>query len=137
MRSVNLYTHIVFVFFSYHVIFKILYKFWKIFFFIHIILTYSCIPFVLYFLSYFNYYNRVVFNIIKFMKYYMWTYHISRVLIEYVIFSLIWEYTILIRVYILDLKICLYKGSSCTLVNHPRKNNKIVSSLILMSSCLF
>ena len=53
------------------------------------------------------------------MEYYKWTYHISRVLIEYVIFSLIREYSILItRIYILDLEGCLYKSPLCTLVIH-------------------
>ena len=68
----------------------------------------------------------------------MWTYHISRVPIEYVIFSLIREYSILItRVYILDLGACLYKGLLCTLVNDLRENNKIDSSLIFIFLSLF
>ena len=67
------------------------------------------------------------------MEYYMWTYHIFYVPIKYVIFSLIWEYTILIiRVYVLDLGAYLYKSSPYTLVNHPSENNKIDYSLILV-----
>ena len=42
-----------------------------------------------------------------------------------------------IRVYTLDLGACLYKRPPCTLVNDPRESNKIVYSLILVSSCLF
>ena len=56
------------------------------------------------------------------MEYYMWTYHISRVPIEYVIFSLIREYSILItRIYSLDLGDCLYKGPPYILLNHPNE----------------
>ena len=43
------------------------------------------------------------------MEYYKWTYHITCVPIEYIIFSLMREYSIITRVYVLDLGACLYK----------------------------
>ena len=62
------------IFFSCHIMFKVLYKFWYVFSFIHTILIYSCIRIMSCVYSYYNYffyiifYNRVIFKIIISIK---------------------------------------------------------------------
>ena len=57
------------------------------------------------------------------IEYYKWIYYIFRVFIKYIIFLLIWKYIILIiKIYILDLWVYLYKGPLCTLINHSKKS---------------
>ena len=52
----------IFVFFSCHVMFKMLYRFWNVFSFIHIILTYLCIVHIIFgFISCFGYFFLIIF----------------------------------------------------------------------------
>ena len=100
-RLGNSYIYVVFVFFSCHVVFKVLYRFWHVFSFIHIILTYSCIRVVLKLL--FVLYNIFYYVLIIFSYY-----------IQFMFLSLLEFYLFISLVFILFLMeaFCLFRRKS-------------------------